>query len=223
MKPIIDTLKKVLSESTAKRKADLQHTLLTNLRNSMLTWVENYPVRLEHDKENSVQNCTLERLQKLNNVPTIDLVALRQSVENLEFRAKRPHDFWKRLISVDHIEAMVSLLDINPSECRDVFIDKDVSSSPKGQWRVETTLRDTMRANKENRDLGGKPFIVVLSKEVVKEETDHLYALLKHYFKSDVEQVLSKDEKVNYYIGFHEHMGDMGMRYFYRFKSSQTF
>lgn len=219
MKSIIDALKKLLKESRDTTKVTLQKRLVENLKSEAVTWVENYPVRLEHDKKSSVESYTLAQLQELNNVPTVDLMALTQSIEKLEFSAKRPHDFWKRLSSVDHIKAMVSLLEINPNECEDAFIDKDVSNSAKGQWRVETVLRDTMRANKENRDLGIKPFIVVLSKKVVEEETDHLYAMLKHYFKSHVEHVLSQDGKTNYYIGFHEHMGEMGMRYFYRFKA----
>ena len=219
MKPIIETLKNALQESSVKTKESLQQTLLKSLEKETLIWVENYPVRLEHDKKSAVKNYRLDELSEFSNVPTIDLIALTQNVESLTFSAKRPNDFWKRLSSVDHIEAMVSLLEIDYKQCSDAFIDQDVKNSDNGQWRVETTLRDTMRANKENRDLGSKPFIVILSKEVDEEDADHLYAMLKHYFNDNVEQVLSKDGKSNYYIGFHKHMGEMGMRYFYRFKA----
>jgi hypothetical protein len=219
MNQIINNIMSVLECCSKYDKESLQQFLLLKLQSKGSHWIENYPVRVEHDKVDKQQLFTFSSLQALNNVPKIDLVFASKHIDHLTFTAKRSNDFWKRISSVDHIEAMLSILSIDKSECGDDYIEDDLNASSNGQWRVETLLRDTMRANKENRDLGTKPFIVILAKEKVSQEKDHLYELLKHYFSTNVEVVTSTTEKINYYIAYHEHMGEMGMRYFYRFQA----
>jgi hypothetical protein len=219
MKTILEFLQNSLENIGLESKELLKEKLLKSFGNKDISCMSDYPVAIVHDKKDEAQVCSFEFLATKNvqDVRKVDIVALTNDVKSLTFTAKRPHDFWKRLSSVEHIKALVSVLDVSSKHCTDSFIETSVRESKKGQWSVEAELRDAMRANKENRDLGVKPFIILLSKDYVEEETDHLQALLKHYFFDDVVCLTDKEKTVSYYLGFHQHMGEIGMRYFYRF------
>jgi hypothetical protein len=219
MKIVVDQLKKQLQNS-CETTYDCLIKELTPLIASDITWVSHYPTALVHDKKALSQIEDLKALQKQlpsQEIRTMDLVALSSQPSTLTFSAKRPHDFWKRLLTADHIEALVALLCVPSSACSDDFIAEDLKSSDKKQWSVETQLRDAMRANKENRDLGAKPLIIIMCKERIEEREDHLKLMLEHYFGNDLEVIVSKDGKSNYYLAYHDQMGKIGMRYFYKF------
>lgn len=220
MKPLLQALKVSLLECDKGQKRELVSKFCKIVSDKGIMAIADYPVALVHDKKALEELKSLEQLQAVKDeskVRKVDVMLVSGDASQLTFTAKRPNDFWKRLSSVDVVQAMVSFLCVSAQECSDTFIDESIKKSDKGQWSVETQLRDAMRANKENKDLGRKPFIIIMCKELVNEPVDHTQALLKHYFHDNVEVITSKDKKLNYYIAFNEHMGDIGMRYFYRF------
>ncbi len=220
MQVIVDQLKELLQRCDTHQKESLIEQMVSLQTDQPIQFAAYYPTALKHDKKAS--STTLSRGDLQSKIPsqevrTMDLVALSKDEEKLTFIAKRPNDFWKRLFTAEHIEAMIAVESFKSSDCSERFIDNDLKHNANKQWSVETLLRDAMRANKENRDLGAKPFIIVVAKDSVDTDTDHALALLEHYFADDVEVVASKDKKTTYYLGFHEQMGKIGMRYFYRF------
>lgn len=211
MKQILTNLINTVSASNTCNKEALKDYIADHASSAEILYKKDYPVAVVNEnrqKDNSKQN-----------VRNVDIVALSKDVEKLDFVAKRPQDFWKRLTSVEHILAMVSLQSVVGDKCSDEYIEKSLNESAKHQWSVETELRDAMRANKENRELGAKPFVIILCTDntVCTEETDHLLLLLKHYFHNNVTTFISEDKKIKYYLAYNEHMSDIGMRYFYRF------
>ncbi len=222
MQNVLTSLEETLSQSHALVKEALLNQLASNLVTVGIKWKVNYPVAIKHDGLHTQQDFDLQALETysgdhLDTVRSIDLVALTKDVSQLTFAAKRPKDFWKRLQSVEHIKAMIAILCTTSDACSDTAIENSLKTSNKGQWELETELRDAMRANKENRDLGVKPFIMVMAKPYVQEPTDHVEKMLQHYFSDHVRVIRSEDSKVNYYLAYHEHMGEIGMRYFYKF------
>lgn len=210
MQKIVNNLIKTVASSNTCNKEALKEYIVNNAGSAEIIYKKDYPVafinenRKVHSDRATVRN--------------VDIIALNNDTSQLNFVAKREQDFWKRLTSVDHIEAMISLQSVPENECRDEFITQSLKQSDKHQWSVETQLRDAMRANKENKELGVKPFIVLLCTEYTTcKQTDHLQLLLKHYFNENVFTFLSQNEKIKYYIAYNEHMSDIGMRYFYRF------
>jgi len=220
MQLLLDALTASLSQSDAGESSTLIKQILLSLTTQNIHCVSDYPVAIDHDKVHLQENNSLLQLQTIaieNKVRKVDLMIVSDDVQTLTFTAKRPQDFWKRLSSVEHIQAMVSFLSVPAHMCQDTFINLSIKQSNKGQWSVETQLRDAMRANKENRDLGKKPFIMIMCKEIVDEPEDHIEQLLKHYFNDNLVSLVSKEKKLHYYLAYNEHMGDIGMRYFYRF------
>lgn len=210
MQKIVNNLIKTIASSNTCNKEALKEFIVNNASSPELIYKKDYPVALINKNREIQRNKATVR--------NVDIVALNNDTAQLNFVAKREQDFWKRLTSVDHIEAMISLQSVSENECKDDFITQSLKQSDKHQWSVETRLRDAMRANKENKELGVKPFIVLLcTKNTTCKRTDHIQLLLKHYFHENIFTFLSQNEKIKYYIAYNEHMSDIGMRYFYRF------
>jgi len=214
MHNIIKELFGALQKSNISDKEELKKYLHSELSAKERIYSCDYPVAVVNDA----------RKDTFDGARNVDLVVLREEQKDLIFEAKRERDFWKRLLSVAHIEAMITIKSVNFLDCRDDFIEHSMQKNKNNQWSVETALRDAMRANKENRELGVKPFIVILTKEFDGEtSTDHLALLLKHYFGENFQEFQSEDKKINYYLAYNEQMQDIGMRYFYKFTKSSLF
>jgi Fe2+ transport system protein B len=211
MKQLLDKLIQTIKSSNLCNIQTLKDYIVKNASSAELIFKKDYTVAMANEKR-----VTDEKKQTIRNV---DIVALDKDVHELDFVAKREQDFWKRLQSVSHIKAMISLQTVQPQEVQDSFIEESLKTSQKHQWSVETQLRDAMRANKENRELGVKPFIVLLCIPTQKSsDTDHLKLLLQHYFDDNVTAFSSEDNSITYYLAYNEHMSDIGMRYFYKFQ-----
>jgi len=211
MQKILKNLIDTTTSSNTCNKEMIKEYIATHATSTEIIYKKDYPVALVNEKKGNIDK---------QNIKNIDLVALKSDMKDLEYATKREQDFWKRLVNVDHIEAMITLQSVSKNECTDKFIEQSLANSQKRQWSVETQLRDAMRANKENKELGVKPFIVLLCTDaVICKQTDHIQLLLKHYFRDNVLTFLSQDKKFKYYIAYNAHMSDIGMRYFYKFNT----
>ena len=212
MQKILNNLVKTVASSNTCNEEMLKDYIVKHATSAGTIYKKEYPVALVNEKRK-------KGIGK-QDVRNVDIVVLDSDTQNLDYVAKREQDFWKRLVSVDHIKAMISLQSVSENECTDAFIEESLAKSQKRQWSVETQLRDAMRANKENRELGAKPFIVLLCTDAVTcKQTDHIQLLLKHYFHDNVLTFLSQNKKIKYYIAYNEQMSDIGMRYFYKFQN----
>ncbi|QOP43550.1 hypothetical protein FJR45_06125 [Sulfurimonas sediminis] len=212
MQKILKNLADTAAASNTCNKEILKDYIVKHAGSTEIIYKKDYPVALINEKR--------KKETGKSDVRYIDIVTLNNDTENLKYAAKREQDFWKRLLSVEHIEAMISLQRVPKDECTDVFIEQSLQKSKTRQWSIETQLRDAMRANKENRELGAKPFIVLLCTAAVTcKQTDHIELLLKHYFHENVLTFLSQDKKIKYYLAYSEQMSDIRMRYFYKFNN----
>ncbi|UCN01491.1 hypothetical protein LCX93_06120 [Sulfurimonas sp. SWIR-19] len=212
MQKILKNLADTAAASNTCNKEILKDYIVKHAGSTEIIYKKDYPVALINENRKSDSNKATIR--------NVDIVALNSDTKNLNYAAKREQDFWKRLVSVDHIETMISLQSVPANECTDAFIEQSLQKNKTRQWSIETQLRDAMRANKENRELGAKPFIVLLCTAAVTcKQTDHIQLLLKHYFHENVLTFLSQNKKIKYYLAYNEQMSDIGMRYFYKFNN----
>jgi hypothetical protein len=246
MQRYIETLKSALETLGATGGGEYASALADHLakRDSTAVWKQDYPISVVHDcRRIKVQGqaaalegkglvahdgltpqewsgAMLEDYEATGSpMQTVDMAVLQpaETVRPLSFMPKRPQDYWKRLVDVDDLNAVISFGIMSAASAETAFIDKQLMESANGQWYVESDLRDAMRSKKENGALRPKPFIwvgIVDGASLV--DCAHVETLAGHYFG---EAVLSgSGAGFSYVIGYSESLEAISLRKFYKLK-----
>lgn len=122
------------------------------------------------------------------------IVAKNKTIPQPTFFNKFKHDYWKKIQSVDGLEAVidVSALRKDASDCE-----------------VEASLRAIIRKRKEVHQLKKLTFIWIVESE---GENPSVETVLQHYFKED--QAVVRNAEKTYYIGWSSPLQSINMRYF---------
>jgi hypothetical protein len=120
----------------------------------------------------------------------------QKNIKSIDFVAKRPHDFWKKLASSDDMAAMVEM---------EYFATMDSA-------QIEYELREVIRKRKENSALKDVGFIWIAAVR----GNEEAQGVFEHYFHQNKCQIKSSDEgNVSYWIGWSNTLRDVSMRTFY--------
>jgi len=215
MTRLIEEIKNALAQASPAK--DLLHIL----EDSDFVFEQNYPIALIHSasrlddptdlqafKENRLldenghtpMQPSPEQLEFLAHkkpqyLKSVSIMCLKQEpAESLRFAVKRPHDYWKKIQDVGHIQAMVEI-----SHCDDRT---DLCAA-------ESALREIVRKRKEVHALKEVGFIWMA---VCPIEMIELSELLTHYFNDNYTMV--KTDMHTYYLGWDEALRNISMRDF---------
>jgi len=122
------------------------------------------------------------------------IVAQSKAIPQPTFFNKFKHDYWKKIQSVDGLEAV---------------IDVTVLSNDTTECEAEASLRAIIRKRKEVHQLKKLTFIWVAETE---GQSTPIETVLKHYFNEDYSVV--KNEEKTYCIGWSTPLQNINMRYF---------
>ena len=122
------------------------------------------------------------------------IVAKSKTIPKPTFFNKFKHDYWKKIQSVDGLEAV---------------IDVTVLSEETTDCEVEASLRAIIRKRKEVHQLKKLTFIWIVETE---GKNPSIETVLQHYFKEDY-RIIKNAEKT-YYIGWSTPLQSINMRYF---------
>ncbi len=122
------------------------------------------------------------------------IVAKSKTIPKPTFFNKFKHDYWKKIQSVDGLEAV---------------IDVTALSEETTDCEVEASLRAIIRKRKEVHQLKKLTFIWIVETE---GENPSIETVLQHYFKEDYTVV--KNAGRTYYIGWSTPLQSINMRYF---------
>lgn len=122
------------------------------------------------------------------------IIAQSKAIPKPIFFNKFKHDFWKKIQSVDGLEAV---------------IDVTVLSEETTECEVEASLRAIIRKRKEVHQLKKLTFVWIVETEVQSTATE---SVLTHYFQEDY--MLVKNAEKTYYIGWSDPLKNINMRYF---------
>lgn len=147
---------------------------------------------------------------------TVDFALFLEHVnlENLDYKAKRRDDYWRRIVKMEASLGVVTVHLINAAELQEKNIEHDLNTSANGQWVLESDLRDAIRSKKESSALKDIPFVwigIVLKSDFNEK---NLKQLCQHYFEKNFVRVES--ENCVSFMGFNEKLSDINMRYFYK-------
>ena len=122
------------------------------------------------------------------------IVAKSNTIPKPTFFNKFKHDYWKKIQSVDGLEALidVTVLADNTTECE-----------------AEASLRAIIRKRKEVHQLKKLTFVWIAETE---NQSTSIETVLKHYFKDD--HTIVKNAEKSYYIGWSTPLQSINMRYF---------
>lgn len=190
-------------------------------QNTPYIWQSNYPVAVVHEKDRIKEEDILAALSSAElfrndqKTPThynemmieffrdhapaylkqVSFMCLesRQPHHSYIFKAKHPHDFWKKVQNPGDFKAAVEL-----SKYEEI---KDICT-------IETNLRDIMRRNKEVPALKPIGFIWV----AITPPTLDLRKLMQHYFIEKYKMMIHDHQII--YIGWNDRLADINMRYF---------
>jgi hypothetical protein len=212
---LIDEIKNALAQASPAK--DLLHIL----EDSDFVFKQNYPIALIHsasrlDDPADLQPFKEHRLldedghtpmqpsseqleflahKKPQYLKSVSIMCLKKEpVEPLKFSVKRPHDYWKKIQNVEHIQAMVDI-----SHCDDRT---DLCAA-------EFALREIVRRRKEVHALKELGFIWIA---VCPIEMIELSELFKHYFNDNY--AIVKTDMHSYHLGWNETLGEISMRNF---------
>ena len=122
------------------------------------------------------------------------IVAQNKTIPQPTFFNKFKHDYWKKIQSVDGLEAV---------------IDVTVLSNDTTECETEASLRAIIRKRKEVHQLKKLTFVWIAE---TKGQSTSIETVLKHYFKEDYTVV--KNAGKTYYIGWNTPLQSINMRYF---------
>ena len=215
MTPLVDEIKNALAQASPAR--DLLHIL----EDSDFIFKQNYHIALIHsplqlDDPSELQwfkehilldesghtptQPSNEQLESIaDNRPqylkSVSIMCLKhEPVKPLRFSVKRPHDYWKKIHDVGHIQAMLEI-----SHCDD---QTDLCAA-------EFALREIIRKRKEVHALKEVGFIWIA---VCPTEVTELSELLTHYFNDNYAMV--KTDMHTYHLGWNETLREISMRNF---------
>lgn len=215
MIPLIDEIKNALTQASPAR--DLLHIL----EGSDFLFRQNYPIALIHSASQLDDPVDLQWFKKHSlldesgRTPTqpsneqlksiaedrpqylksVSIMCLKQEpVEPLKFSVKRPHDYWKKIQDVGHIQSMLEI-----SHCDDRT---DLCAA-------EFALREIIRKRKEVHALKEVGFIWLA---VCPTEVTELSELFNHYFNDNY--AIVKTGMHTYHLGWDDALRNISMRNF---------
>ena len=110
------------------------------------------------------------------------------------FFNKFKHDYWKKIQSVEGLEAVIDISTLSP----------DASAC-----EAEEALRAIIRKRKEVHQLKKIAFVWIVD---ITGENSHIETVMKHYFEEDV--MVVKNGRKTYYLGWSTPLQSINMRYF---------
>jgi len=122
------------------------------------------------------------------------IVAQSKSIPKPVFFNKFTHDYWKKIQSVEGLEAL---------------IDVTVLASDTTECEAEASLRAIIRKRKEVHQLKKLTFVWIAETE---GQNSSIEIVLKHYFNE--EHTVVKNAEKTYYIGWSTPLQSINMRYF---------
>ncbi len=122
------------------------------------------------------------------------IVAKSKSIPKPTFFNKFKHDYWKKIQSVDGLEAV---------------IDVTVLSNDTTACKAEASLRAIIRKRKEVHQLKKLTFVWIAETE---GQSTSIETVLKHYFNEDYSVI--KNAEKTYCIGWSTPLQSINMRYF---------
>ena len=122
------------------------------------------------------------------------IVAKSKAIPTPTFFNKFKHDYWKKIQSVDGLEAVIDV----------TLLNKETTTC-----ETEASLRAIIRKRKEVHQLKKLSFVWIAE---VDAENSAIETVLQHYFKEDHTTIKHK-EKV-YYMGWSTPLQSINMRYF---------
>lgn len=122
------------------------------------------------------------------------IVAKSKAIPQPTFFNKFKHDYWKKIQSVDGLEAIV---------------DVTVLADDMTECEAEASLRAIIRKRKEVHQLKKLTFIWIVE---TKGNPENIETVLQHYFKEDYSIV--KNTEKTYCIGWSTPLQSINMRYF---------
>jgi hypothetical protein len=128
-------------------------------------------------------------------IQTVDFMLFaNKELSSPTFSNKFKHDFWKKIESVEGLEAV---------------IDISILTATTSTSEAENSLRAIIRKRKEVHQLKKISFVWIV--EII-GENPHIPIVMKHYFNDDT-MIINKNRK-NYYIGWSTPLQNINMRYF---------
>jgi hypothetical protein len=215
MTQLIDEIKNALAQASPAK--DLLHIL----EDSNYVFKQNYPIALINSASRLDDPADLQSFKEQSLLDEDGHTPVQPSTEQWEFLAnkkpqylksvsimclqhefarpprfsvKRPHDYWKKIQDVEHIQAMVEI-----SHCDDRT---DLCAA-------EFPLREIIRKRKEVHALKEVGFLWIA---VCPTEVTELSELLIHYFNDNYAVV--KTDMHTYYLGWNETLREISMRNF---------
>ncbi|MCO4844638.1 MAG: hypothetical protein KC427_01310 [Sulfurovum sp.] len=122
------------------------------------------------------------------------IVSQNKAIPKPTFFNKFKHDYWKKIQSVDGLEAVIDVT-VLPEQTTDC--------------EAEASLRAIIRKRKEVHQLKKLTFVWVVE---TKGQSASIETVLKHYFQEDY--TLVKNAEKTYYIGWSSPLQSINMRYF---------
>ena len=110
------------------------------------------------------------------------------------FANKFNHDYWKKIQSVEGLEAVVDISALTPTSTA---------------CEAEDALRAIIRKRKEVHQLKKITFVWIVE---INGKNTHIDTIMKHYFEEDVMTV--KNGRKTYYVGWSSPLQNINMRYF---------
>ena len=122
------------------------------------------------------------------------ILSTSKDVPHPTFFNKFKHDFWKKIQSVEGLEAVIDISILSPdaSDCE-----------------AEEALRAIIRKRKEVHQLKKIAFVWIVE---ITGENSHIKTVMKHYFEDDV--MVVKNGRKTYYLGWSTPLQSINMRYF---------
>lgn len=217
--PFIGELQAALKKApSATQIKDTLHLLFDE---SSYGWSKDYPVALVHEKtritepsvltfftqnnlldEKGFTPCTYDNVQIdkiVTHAPSYIqrvnyIVAQSKAIPQPLFFNKFEHDYWKKIQSVDGLEAVVdvTVLEKQTTDCK-----------------VESALRAIIRKRKEVHQLKKLTFVWIVE---IEGDPRNIETVLKHYFEEDYRLVKNADK--TYCLGWSSPLQSTNMRYF---------
>ena len=142
--------------------------------------------------QNDLENISLHTPKYIQNVGF--MLSTTKEMPEPTFSNKFTHDYWKKLQSVEGLEAVIEISALS------------VNSSDR---EAEEALRAIIRKRKEVHQLKKIAFVWLVE---ISGENPNIPTVMKHYFEDDV--MIVKNAGLTYYVGWSTPLQKINMRYF---------
>jgi hypothetical protein len=217
--PLIKELHEALQK--APSATEIKETLHLLFDESSYGWSKDYPVAIVHEKTRIKESSTLDFFTQNNlideegftpctydntqidkivtNAPSYIqrvnyIVAQTKTIPQPLFFNKFKHDYWKKIQSVEGLEAVVDVTEL---------------ASHTGKCEAEAALRAIIRKRKEVHQLKKLTFVWIVETE---GNPVNIEAVLQHYFKEAYRLIQNGDK--TYCMGWSSPLQSINMRYF---------